>query len=206
MPPLHKFNLTIFKVPKTHSIYFMKEIIFCSNLNSWDKSYFEFWGLGWSPGMLGWYICKKNRYFWMPLVNFGENGRQAVAGQKPLEYGHGAPKKGILPKLAAGGSICWAARQVLCLLRRTANRARSRLMVSARVRGLASENICISPLEASWTNLSFMIWTYTVEKSQMHSENICIWTPPARAWAPCGPIYQSNQILLLLGLVIFEST
>ena len=51
-------------------------------------------------------------------------------------------------------------------------------MVSARVRGLASENICISPLEASWTNSSFMIWTYTVEKSQMHSENICIWTPP----------------------------
>ena len=42
----------------------------------------------------------------MRLVNFGENGRRAVAGQKALEYGHWAPKKGILPKLAAGGSIC----------------------------------------------------------------------------------------------------
>ena len=54
--------------------------------------------------MLGQYLSVKNaenQYFWMVLVNFGVNGRQAVVGQKPVEYGHCPPKKGILPKLAA---------------------------------------------------------------------------------------------------------
>ena len=57
-----------------------------------------------SEVMLGQYLSVKNaenQYFWMVLVNFGVNGRQAVVGQKPLEYGHCPPKKGILPKLAA---------------------------------------------------------------------------------------------------------